>query len=135
MKFKVGVAAPQFRDHRHERGDADPSGDQQMALGVLSERKVVARHRDLDEIANPQGLVQIPRAAAALLFKQDRDTIPAALGRIVAQGVLPYEIVEPQIDVCTGCEPRQVAAARIDEFVPVDGFGEKSDRTDAQLHN
>src|SRR5215471_7449526 len=105
-----------------------------MPLGFLIERKVVARHRDLEEIAGPNAVVQIPRAAAALLFEQHRDAITAALGWIVAQRVLPYEFAEPQINVCTGCEPRQVAATRIHEFVPVDGFSKIGDRTDAQLH-
>src|ERR1700747_1359570 len=57
-----------------------------------------------------------------------------AFGRIIAQRVLPHEIAEPQVDMGAGRESGQVAATRIDEFIPVDGFGEISDRADAQLH-
>jgi hypothetical protein len=31
-------------------------------------------------------------------------------------------------------EARQVAPARVDEFIAVDGFGQIGDRPDAQLH-
>src|SRR5215813_2236907 len=134
MQLEVGVPRLQFRNHRHDRSDPDSSGDQQMPVGCRLERKVVARHRDVEEVTGPNGVVQIPRTAAARIFAQNGNAIALTLGRIIAQRVLPHEIPEPQVDVGTGGEPWQVAAARIDEFVSVDGFGQIGDRTYAQLH-
>src|ERR1700740_1485638 len=99
-----------------------------------SSAQLVRCTRDPDDVPYPNAVVQITRAAAALAFAQHRDAIAPPLDGIVAQRVLPQQLAEPQVDVGAGREPRQIATARIDEFVPVDGLGERCDRTDAQLH-
>src|SRR6516225_11579672 len=106
-----------------------------MPLSCRTERKVVARHRDLEQVADLNLVVEMTRAAAARFLAQHRNAIMPPLGGIVAQRVLPHEPAEPQIDMRAGHEPRQVAAARIDELVPIGGLGEIGDRTNAKLHD
>ena len=131
MEPEIDATPPQFGYHRDDRRDADPSGDQKMSLGCSIEPKVVARHRDLEEVSDPNRVVQVTRSATTRIFAQHRNAIAPTLGGIVAQRVLPQEFAEPQVDVGAGRKSRQVASARVDEFVPVDGSGEIGDRADA----
>ena len=85
MDLELGVAPPKIRDHRHDRGNADAAGDQQVPLCRCAEREVVARERDLDQVAGADALVQVARPAAAFGLAQHRDAIASALGGIVPQ--------------------------------------------------
>ena len=44
MDLEFGAAAAQFRDHRHDRRDANATGDQKMPFRVRVEREIIARH-------------------------------------------------------------------------------------------
>ena len=57
VQEKIGAAAAQFRDHRHDRGNADAAGNQQMVLRLGGQREVVARHRSLDEFTGAHPLM------------------------------------------------------------------------------
>ena len=134
MDLEFGTAAAQFRGHRHDRRDADAPGDQQVPFRRRIDREIIARHRHIHDVAGPHILVQIPRPAAAPILAQHRDAIPPALGSVVPQGIPPQQATGPQFDMRARRKPRQVAAARIDQLIAVDGFGEVGDRSDAQLH-
>ncbi len=134
MDHEFGAAPPQFRDHRHDRCDADATRDQEMPFACRVEREIVARDRHLEDIAGPDMLVQMARAPATRAFAQHRDTIAPPLGRVVPQRILPQKTAGPQLDMGTGRKARQVAAARVDQLIAVGGFGEIGDRPDAQLH-
>ena len=53
-----------------------------MALGILGEREVVARQRDLDDVADMHPVMQKARGLAQF-FAQDGDAVAAPLGRVV----------------------------------------------------
>ena len=71
VQQELGPAAAQFGNHRHDRGDADAARQQQIALGLLGQRKVVARHRGFDRVADADPLVPMARAFA---FAVSRNT-------------------------------------------------------------
>ena len=133
---EIRAPALQFGDHRHDRGDADAAGQQQIALRRLGQREMVAGQRGLDDLANPQPVVQMARTLA---FPQYRDAIAPPLGRVVPQRIvaphaLGRAVAEPHPDMRAGGKARQVAPVRIDQLVAVDLLGQIGDRADAQLH-
>jgi hypothetical protein len=90
IEAELGVAALEFGDHRHDRGDADAAGQEEVTLGLRGEREMVARQRHLDDIADPHLIMQMAGRLAELLA-QHRDAIAPSLGRVVPQRIIaPY---------------------------------------------
>lgn len=93
---KVGLS-----DHRQQRRDADPSGDEQVALR-WDEGEIVARAAHSHEIADLQFVVHVRRPAASVLLAQHSDPVGVGIPSITAQGVLPsHSGGQHQVDVRT----------------------------------
>jgi hypothetical protein len=95
---------------------------------------IVLRQRDFNDVADPNLIVQMPRAAAARILAQHSNAVAPSFGGVVPQRIAPQEPACLQLDMGTRRKPRQVAAARIDQLIAADGFGEIGDRSDTQLH-
>src|SRR5271165_3203488 len=134
MQPEIGAAAAQFGDHRHDRGDADAARDQQMMLRCGSQRKVIARRRSLDDVADADPLMP---AAGPLSFRfaQHGDAIPRPLGRIVPQREVAHRpIADPYRYMRSGREGVQIMLVRVDQLIAVDPLGEIGNRPNAEQH-
>ncbi len=98
------------RDHRYDRRDADPAGDEDGMLAGLVERKVVAGCGDRQDVADPELVVNVGRSAASRLLALDGDHIAVPFGLIVDQRIASdRSFVEMKIDVRARGEGGQAA--------------------------
>ena len=134
VQTEIGAAPAQFRDHRHDRRDADTAGDQQMVLRLGGQREIVARHRSLDDFADAHLLMPF---AGSLPFRlsQHSDAIARAFGGIVVQREVAHRpVADPHRDMRPGREPGQIAFVRVHQLVAVDSLGQIDNGADAEQH-
>ena len=97
--------------HAPDRRDADAAGNQHHVLGILDQRKIIARRADLDLIADLHFLDDVARAAAAGGVLLDADDV--AVGIVIGydQRKLTHQAVgQMQIDMGAWLIGRQRAA-------------------------
>ena len=71
--------------HRHDRRDADAAGYEDIGLARLIEREVVAGRRGVEDVADPETVVQEGGATQALLLAQNTNDVTMGLAAIVEQ--------------------------------------------------
>ncbi len=96
-------------DHGQYRRDADAAGNEGQAAGIVHQRECVVRRRGGQHIAFPRLIDQADRAPAPLRVPLDGDDVAAALGRVIAQGILaqlaighPDRMCEPAVNPGSG---------------------------------
>jgi hypothetical protein len=70
--------------HAPDRRDADAAGEEHDVRGVFDQREIIARHADLDLVADLHLLDDIARAAAAVLVALDANGV--AVGIVGREG-------------------------------------------------
>ena len=105
-----------------------------MVLRLGGQREVVARHRSLDDVADPHVLMPFARALP-LRLAQHGDAIARAFGRIVVQREIAHRpVADPHRDMRPGREPGQIALIRVHQLVAVDPLGQIGNRAHAKQH-
>ncbi|MNY43972.1 hypothetical protein D3C86_1789600 [compost metagenome] len=100
--------------HRHHRGDADATTDQDRAACVGGQGEQVARHADLDFLTFEQLLVHGDRTTARSRVFQHAQAIDRGLRRVTAQRVLANQPwLQVNVHVCPGLKGRQWRACGI----------------------
>src|SRR5262249_5057912 len=134
MQKETSAAAPQFRNHGHDRRDANASGDQQMMSGLVSQREVVARHRGLDDVAGSDPLMPFARTLSFGLA-QHGNAVTLMLGRVVPQReIAGRTVADPYRDMRPGREIWQSLLIPVRQLVAVDPLSEMGNRANAQQH-
>ncbi|MCY1451865.1 hypothetical protein D9M71_687540 [compost metagenome] len=129
----LGADALGFAGHAEDRRDADPPGDEQVALPGL-QREGVARAANRQRLADPQAFVHFPRAATALGIQQHADAQARTIQWIAAQRVLAHQAGrQQQVDMRPRAPFRQRAAVRRLQFQGDHAFGFQPHASDLYL--
>jgi hypothetical protein len=116
VQLPLGAGRGHLADHRQQRGDADPAGDEEVA-GRVEEREVVAGSAGEQRRAFVGVVVDPPRPTPALPLAQDRNPPRLAVVHRAAQRVLAGEPVrEHEVDVRAGLPARDGIARRQPEL-------------------
>jgi len=103
--------------HRQQRRDADPPGNEAVALSLGIQREQVARRHHLQQVAFAQMRMQPGRATAAAGGQPDTQAVAVAIRGVTTQRVKPAEAIgQAQLDVRPRLPAGQLATVRIDQL-------------------
>ena len=120
IKRPSAAAIDQAPHHAADRCDADAAGDEDDQLGVLHQRKVVARQADLDGLADVEFVMDVARAAAARRVAFDAERVGRRIRVRADQRILPHQAVrQMQVDMRARLERRQFFSVDAAELLQI----------------
>ena len=105
VEREVCAGAAQLVSHRNQRRDADATRHENVPLGILDHRKMVAWLRHDYGNTGLEHLVNLDGATAALILSQNSNKIFAPVRGIAGKTELPDELRRHRdVDVSSGLE-------------------------------
>ena len=128
------IAGEQRTDHRHDRGDPRPRGDEEVAAGGMEARAEEAvRPVDMESVTDPEPVVEVGRDRTRLSFDGDRQRVRAERRRGDRVAAVESELGHVHREVLAGFEvgPVQPRCPQLnrDDVAGVRGDGSADDET------